>query len=206
MYSYGCVLGPPAANGDIELHALALQMLGGAGGNTRSPSHLMHRVAVEQGLMASSMWSRAAGQPCSLLACVFLHICATAACTGNASRQSRKQLALPVVEKKITSMKPNAAGLVGAAHPASGSLLGPRPPPIRSQAELLRRIYTTEAPANACVRLLNATGAVGCAGDAERAYVLVSTLVAQSSKHAHPESHHPYWPHIRGLWCPNIAR
>ena len=57
------------------------------------------------------------------------------------------------------------ADLGGAADPVNAALLGSRPPPpVRSQADLLRRIYTTEAPANACVRLLNATGEVGCAG------------------------------------------
>ena len=58
------------------------------------------------------------------------------------------------------------AGLTGAEDPVSASLLGTRPQLVRSQADLLRRIYTTEAPANACVRLLNATGEVGCAGAA----------------------------------------
>lgn len=40
-----------------------------------------------------------------------------------------------------------------------------RAPLIRTQEELLRRMYTTEAPANACVRLLNATAEIGCAGE-----------------------------------------
>lgn len=42
----------------------------------------------------------------------------------------------------------------------------PEPAPlIRTQAELLRRMYTIEAPANSCVRLLNATAEIGCAGE-----------------------------------------
>ena len=56
------------------------------------------------------------------------------------------------------------AAQAAAADAGSAALLGSRPPTVRSQADLLRRIYTTEAPANACVRLLNATGEVGCAG------------------------------------------
>ena len=39
-------------------------------------------------------------------------------------------------------------------------------PLIRSQAALLARMYTTEAPVNACVRLLNATAELGCSGAA----------------------------------------
>ncbi len=65
------------------------------------------------------------------------------------------------------------------AHALSPSEALPRSPPlpaVRSQADLLRRMYTTDVPANACVRLLNATGEVGCAGALRSGSLIRSSL------------------------------